>query len=228
MGNGDRAQRPTREEAQIGRAHYLAGGVLVLAALAACAWVYPHLPARIPTRFGITGQPEQFGPREMVFAIGPGLMACTLVLFALIDRFAARALGVASFRKTYLELMLISVAMTGYFAACVVVGSLRPGFDTARALFAGAGLLFVLGGNLMGRVKRNWVFGIRLPWTLAGDAVWNATQRFAARAMVLAGLVAIGAALAGAPPWSVAAVLFIAPLASGAYGAWVALRRHRS
>jgi uncharacterized membrane protein len=39
------------------------------------------------------------------------------------------------------------------------------------------GLLIAVMGNFMGKVRRNWFFGIRTPWTLANDTVWERTHR---------------------------------------------------
>ena len=39
-------------------------------------------------------------------------------------------------------------------------------------------------GNVMGKVRRNFYIGIKIPWTLASDRVWNDTHRLAAWTMV--------------------------------------------
>ncbi len=54
-------------------------------------------------------------------------------------------------------------------------------------------------GNVLGKVRRNFWVGVRTPWTLASDAVWNATHRVAARLYTAAGLVGALAVWLGAP-----------------------------
>lgn len=41
--------------------------------------------------------------------------------------------------------------------------------------------LFLFLGNILPRVKQNWIIGIRTPWTLANDRVWTKTHRLAGR-----------------------------------------------
>jgi uncharacterized membrane protein len=41
---------------------------------------------------------------------------------------------------------------------------------------------------VLSRVRRNFFIGVRTPWTLSSEKVWDATHRFAAKAFVVAGL----------------------------------------
>jgi uncharacterized membrane protein len=50
------------------------------------------------------------------------------------------------------------------------------------------GLLLIVIGNYMGEIKSNWFVGIRTPWTLSNERVWNKTHHFGGRVFVLAGL----------------------------------------
>jgi SdpI/YfhL protein family len=57
-----------------------------------------------------------------------------------------------------------------------------------RAVWGATGALLVVLGNDMGRFTRNFLVGIRAPWTLASDEIWLRTHRLASRLFVLAGL----------------------------------------
>jgi uncharacterized membrane protein len=39
------------------------------------------------------------------------------------------------------------------------------------------GILFYIAGVMMSRAKRNYFIGIRTPWTLNNEEVWNKTHR---------------------------------------------------
>jgi uncharacterized membrane protein len=64
----------------------------------------------------------------------------------------------------------------------------------------------------MGKVRRNSYVGIRTPWTLADERVWNATHRLGAKTMVLGGLIGLILALAGSRSG-----LFLVPILAGAF-----------
>jgi uncharacterized membrane protein len=66
-------------------------------------------------------------------------------------------------------------------------------------------------GSVMGRVRRNFYMGVRVPWTLASERVWNDTHRLAAWVWVACGLVGFGIIIAGLP-FAVALALLIVAL----------------
>ena len=51
------------------------------------------------------------------------------------------------------------------------------------------GLLLAFIGNYFGKIKHNYTFGIKTPWTLASEEVWNKTHRVSGPLWVIAGLI---------------------------------------
>jgi len=56
-----------------------------------------------------------------------------------------------------------------------------------RVVVIGISLLFIGVGNVMGKVRQNFMFGIRTPWTLSSELSWEKTHRLGARGFVAAG-----------------------------------------
>jgi uncharacterized membrane protein len=59
----------------------------------------------------------------------------------------------------------------------------------------------------MGKLRRNFYLGIRTPWTLTSERVWNETHRFAARITVAGGMVGLALSIAGLYLWALLAIL---------------------
>jgi uncharacterized membrane protein len=76
-----------------------------------------------------------------------------------------------------------------------------------RAILCGTFLFIILFGNVMGKLRRNFYIGVRTPWTLADERVWNATHRFAARTFVASGLVGLALSILGLFLWAILALL---------------------
>ena len=55
-------------------------------------------------------------------------------------------------------------------------------------------------GNYLPKLRRNTTTGIRLPWTLRDDEIWDRTHRFAAPVWVVCGLLLIVCGLIGSGP----------------------------
>ena len=71
------------------------------------------------------------------------------------------------------------------------------------------GLLFLAVGNYMPKIRQNRTMGVRVKWTLASEANWNATHRFAGKVWVAAGLLCMISALL---PLEMILVVFIASI----------------
>jgi uncharacterized membrane protein len=83
-----------------------------------------------------------------------------------------------------------------------------------RFFLGGLCLFFALIGNVLGKVRRNFWMGVRTPWTLASEAVWNQTHRLAAWLFVAAGLLGFALVMVLPPSavWVLLAVLLPAAL----------------
>lgn len=126
---------------------------------------------------------------------GVGLLAAHWIclLLVLADRRnrenqSKKALGLIFWLIPVLSLLLGGLGM-----------ALRQGIATGGtvSLVTGFafGLLFLLVGNYMPKMRQNRTMGIRVKWTLASEENWNATHRFAGKLWVAAGLVSMISAL---------------------------------
>ena len=59
------------------------------------------------------------------------------------------------------------------------------------------GLLFYGLGKLLSRAKMNWFVGIRTPWTMSSEEVWNSTHRLGGKLFKLCGVITLTGLLFG-------------------------------
>jgi len=175
-------------------------GLTVLSA-AIGAWAYTRLPdgAVVAIHWDLHGQANGFARKGAGLALNlallplvTGLLAALLLVLPRLSRFGP-ALDKASGAR--------GVAMVGVAAVMLVVQAMIAAqsagvaLDVPRVIAGATGALFVALGNVLGKVRRNEFFGVRTPWTLADSAVWDKTQRFAGRLMVVAGLLLVATSL---------------------------------
>src|SRR6185436_6253303 len=60
--------------------------------------------------------------------------------------------------------------------------------DISRIIGMGLAGLFLVLGNVLGKVRPNYFLGVRTPWTLESPEVWQKTHRLAGKIMVLGAL----------------------------------------
>ena len=194
------------------RKYYIIGLVLIVTCFVAAAILYPHLPSRVPVHWNIHGQVNGYSAKGTLFIINPGIMLGTLGLFAILPWLSPRNFEVETFRSTYLYIMLVMVAFWAFIHALMLWAAVTGHINITKAIMGGVCLLIALLGNVMGKVRRNFYVGIRTPWTIADERVWNATHRLGAKTMVVGAIIGLICALAGAGP-----LLCVVPVLAGAF-----------
>jgi uncharacterized membrane protein len=165
--------------------------LITLAALIAGLVLYPQLPERVPSHWNAHGRINGYESRLTTVLLIPGMMAALMVVFAFLPALSPRRFEVTTFQSTYLYLMVVIVALMGYFHALLLWAAFSPQLPMNRAVAGGICVLLVLIGNVLGRVRRNFYVGIRTPWTLANERVWYATHRLGGRVLVWAGFLGL-------------------------------------
>lgn len=163
--------------------------LIVVAAFLMSAIVYPKLPELVPTHWNMAGQPDQWGSRVIGAFILPVILLVMWALFRILPAIDPRGANYAKFGGAF-EAIIVSVMLFMLGLHIVVLrASLGHPVDMARVMPFGIGILLVVIGNLLPRARPNWFVGIRTPWTLSSDRVWEKTHRFGGRLFVAAGLV---------------------------------------
>ncbi|MBX3120296.1 MAG: SdpI family protein [Fimbriimonadaceae bacterium] len=176
------------------------------------AVVFPKLPAEIPTHWGITGQPDDWSEKGQACLFMLGMMVGIPLLLQVLSFLSPKGYEVDSWRKT-LNIITISVmALAGYLTIAMLQAGLNPKVDFGRYLIGGLMLFFAIIGNWMGKIRKNFWVGVRTPWTLASDEVWNKTHRFAGRLWTAVGAISTVLALSGVSLALVFAIMITAAL----------------
>ncbi len=187
------------------------GPLLLLAMWAFALAVYPALPARIPMHWGFRGGVDRWGGKwPSAFVVPLAGVALWLLLPAL-RRLDPRRGHYERFEQTFWLLVNALVAFMAVVEVALLGAALGWAVDMTRVALVLVGLVFVVLGNYLPRVRSNWWVGIRTPWTLESERVWRETHRLGGRTFVIGGLVTMVAALLPAVvrPWVALAGLVV-------------------
>jgi uncharacterized membrane protein len=186
--------------------------------------VYEHLPDKLPIHWNIRGEVDGWANKQTAVLFTPGTVLILLGMLVGLPAVSPKQFSINSFRDTFNYVMLVVVALMGYIHILMLFMGLHPDMKMNRALMSGMFLFFALMGNIMGKLRRNFWMGVKTPWTLASDRVWDATHRLAGRLMFGAGVLGCLLALAGVSP-AIGVVLFIAAVLYPAVYSYFLYRR---
>lgn len=172
------------------------GSMLLLA-----AWAWGQIPsgAQVPIHWGVDGQPDGYASKEFALLFTPVVTAGLAALLYLLPRFEPRAQNLARSGPAYVQVTVAILVLMVGVQLLVVLAAVGSPVDTTRLLSVATGILFVVIGNVLGKVRSNFMFGVRTPWTLSSDLAWNKTHRLVGRLFVLLGLATIAVGLVGSP-----------------------------
>jgi len=168
--------------------------ILILAApfcVAAALW--NKLPDPMPNHWGINGQVDGYASKPVAALLLPcinlAFTALMLVLPRIDPKFARYDEETkASLRRTFAAMRLAVTLYLSFLALVVVVTPLYPAIRIPTVIGSGAGLLLMVLGNLMTKLRPNWFFGIRTRWTLESRDIWIKTHRLGGRLMMAGGV----------------------------------------
>ena len=163
--------------------------LIVVAAFTISAVVYPRLPATIPTHWDFSGRPNGWSSRFWGAWLIPIFLLGMWALVRILPRIDPRGSNYAKFGGAFEA--IIDAIMLFLLALHIVAlrSALGHPMQMQRILPIAVGVLLVVIGNLLPRARPNWFVGIRTPWTLSSDRVWEKTHRFGGRVFVAGGLV---------------------------------------
>lgn len=170
---------------------------LVLASVVLSVLAAPDLPAELVTHWNAAGEPDGRMDTTTGLLVIPVVTAGLLVLLAAIPRIDPLSENIASFRSVYDRFVVVlTLFMTGVHAG-IIAFNLGYRFDFTLLVLAGVSGLYYAVGVLLEAAERNWFVGIRTPWTLSSETVWERTHDVGARLFKLSAIVGLLGLAAG-------------------------------
>lgn len=177
------------------RRSYLVGVAIVAASALASALAAPEMPAEMATHWNAAGEIDGTMDKEIALALFPALSAVVLALLAAVPRIDPLGENVAAFREQYDSFVVVLLAFLAYVHLLVLAANAGYGFEMIQALAPAIGGLFFYVGVLLEHAEQSWFVGIRTPWTLSNEEVWDRTHERAAPLFKIAGGIAVLGAL---------------------------------
>ncbi|HET6845690.1 MAG TPA: SdpI family protein [Anaerolineales bacterium] len=165
--------------------------IMILAATLLSLAVYSRLPEQVASHWNSADQVNGTMPRFWGAFMMPLITLAMLGLFLVIPAIDPLKANIARFRGSFNVFIVLIVAFLLYLHVLTTLWNLGfQGFRMSTAMLPAMGLLFIFVGVLLRQAKRNFSIGIRTPWTLSSDTVWDKTHRLGAVLYMASGVIA--------------------------------------
>lgn len=159
--------------------------LILLSSLVGCVFWY-QLPEKMPTHFNLLGQAD--GYNHKVFAIF-GLPALMLLMHWVLLFLMIKDPKSSNISSKIQVLIYWIIPFVSCLSMISIYGE-SLGYSMMSGILAQIfmGVVMIVIGNYLPKTHRNYIIGIRLPWTLESDKNWRKTHRLAGKIWVLGGL----------------------------------------
>ncbi len=161
--------------------------VLIILAFITGFYYYQNFPMQVPTHWNLQGEVNGYSGVFSASFLLPLMMLGLYIMFLSLpyldpkkEQYTAFAGVYHKFKDLILVFLFIMYIMTG-------LNGLGYKVDVAFYVPILVGILFTVIGLLLKNVKMNWFMGIRTPWTMSSETVWDKTHKLSGYVFVIAG-----------------------------------------
>ena len=166
--------------------------VLIIAATLVGILLWNQLPEQMASHWDVNDQVNGYMPKFWGLFLMPLVTLGMLVLFLVIPAIDPLKANIAQFREAFNLFIALIIGFMIYVHGLTLAWSLGyHNFKMSMALLPFMGLLFIAIGFMLRKAKRNFFIGIRTPWTLSSDRVWDETHRLGAILFIASGALAV-------------------------------------
>jgi uncharacterized membrane protein len=174
--------------------------IAVMTVIGAVAWVQLPTDAQVPVHWGPNGQIDGWADKTTGLFLLPIIATGLTAVFVAIPRIEPRRTNLERSAKSFGAIWIATLLLLAALQGLVAAVALGADIDVTKLILAGTGVVFLVIGNYLPKVRPNYLVGIRTPWTLTSDLSWTRTHRLGGRLFVLAGLGLIALGILGAGP----------------------------
>ena len=194
--------------------------IMIIASTLVGIALWSQLPDPMASHWDVNDQVNGYMSKFWGVFLMPLMTTGLFLLFLAIPNIDPLKANIAQFRETFNLFIVLFVGFMIYIYFLTLLWNLGyTGFNMSNAMLPALGILYFFIGYMLPKAKRNFFIGIRTPWTLSSDQVWDETHRVGSVLFMIAGALAfLGAFVGGtAAIWFVMVPILVSVLVTLIY-----------
>jgi uncharacterized membrane protein len=152
---------------------------------------YPQMPEQMASHWNAQGVADGYTSRFWGMYLMPIISLGLVVLLLLVPRIDPLKSNIEKFKGYYYSFVILIMLFFIYVYILTLLWNKGSRFDMTQLMTPAMGILFYIAGVMMSKAKRNYFIGIRTPWTLNNEEVWNKTHRLGGLLFKISGVIAV-------------------------------------
>jgi uncharacterized membrane protein len=143
------------------------------------------------SHWNAVGQVNGYMSRFWGVFLMPIITFVMFIIFLLVPRIDPKKENIEKFRASFDDFILVIFLFFFYIYGLTLWWNLGGWFDMGRYMVPAFAVLFYCVGVLVSNAKMNFTIGIRTPWTLSSESVWDKTHVFGGKLFKAAGILSL-------------------------------------
>jgi len=140
-------------------------------------YFYNLVPDMMASHWDFRGNVNGYMSKFWGLFLMPIISFVIFLLLVFIPKLDPLKANVDKFRKYFEGFIMLILIFLFYIYVITLLWNLDYKFDMTRLMIPAIAILLYYFGVMMAHSKRNWFIGIRTPWTLSSDVVWDKTHK---------------------------------------------------
>ncbi len=155
--------------------------IVVVAFFVIGAYLYPQMPSQMASHWNAGDEVDGYMPKLWGLFLMPLAGFGLFLLFFTIPKIDPLRRNIEKFRGHYDAFVVVIIMFLFYIHSLTILWSIGWRFSMLQMMIPALAVLFYYAGILIQNARRNWFIGIRTPWTLSSERVWNKTHERGAK-----------------------------------------------
>ncbi len=149
--------------------------ILILLPMLIGILLWNQLPEIMATHFGVNGQADGYSSKTLTVFGLPLFLLILQWICAFATSHDPKQQNISP--KVFTFILWIIPVISIVVNSLVYLVNLGKAIDVSFVVLILLGMVFIFTGNYLPKSRRNYTVGIKTPWTLENDVVWNKTNR---------------------------------------------------
>lgn len=152
---------------------------------------YSLLPDKVASHWNAKGEVDGYMSKFGGLFLMPIISLVLLLLFIIIPKIDPLKHNIEKFRKYFDGFIVLMMLFLFYLYILTILWNIGVRFNFVHLLVPIFSIFFYYCGILIQKAQRNWFIGIRTPWTLSNEQVWNKTHKIGGILFKIAGIISL-------------------------------------
>lgn len=164
--------------------------LLIVILMFAMGYLYfNQLPDQIITHWNMAGEVDGTMSKLTALILFPSIALFFTLLFPLLRHIDPKNESYLLFKRAWGFMQVGIIGFLAYIYFITLYATLNPETSVIQFIVGGLGVLFTIIGFTIKNIHQNFFVGIRTPWTLSSEIVWNKTHKLGGNLFALAGII---------------------------------------